>query len=150
MPDPRAIEAKIAIVQQDLTDCSLRRILNFGHTIAHALEAACEYQIPHGLAVALGCLTEAHLSMQLGYLPLADFSRVQELYRNFPLCLPKSYSQKALLQALTFDKKQLQGQMRFVLIDGIARAACFEGVYCRSVTQAELEPSLQWLERQYG
>lgn len=142
----KAIEGKIAIIARDPTEKGLRRILNFGHTIAHALEAISNFEIAHGEAVALGCVVEAHLSMQLGYLAPRDFETIQTLYSCFPLKLPNAYDRSKLLSAMAHDKKRAMGEIRFVLIDRIGHAMAFEGAYCRPVTQTELEPTLNWME----
>jgi 3-dehydroquinate synthase len=142
----KAIQGKIAVVEQDPTDQGLRRILNFGHTIGHALETVAQYTMPHGEAVALGCVVEAHLSMRLGYLPEKDFEQIQAMYRRFPLKLPKAYVRPKFFQAMGHDKKKALGEIRFVLIDKIGHAIPFEGAYCRTVTQSELEPTLDWME----
>ncbi len=143
----RAIDGKIGVVEQDPTERSLRRILNFGHTIGHALEAVADYEIPHGEAVAIGSLAEAHLSMRLGYLPREEFERIEELYRPFSLRLPKNYSRKSLLSAMAHDKKNEKGKIRFVLIDRIGHPLPFDGAYCLPVDQTELEPTLEWMEK---
>lgn len=142
----KAIQGKIEIVEQDPTEQGLRRILNFGHTIGHALETVANYEISHGEAVALGCTAEAHLSMRLGYLAEKDFEQIQAMFSRFPLKLHKTYNRTKLLSAMAHDKKRLLGEIRFVLIDKIGRAMPFEGAYCRVVTQSELEPTLDWME----
>jgi 3-dehydroquinate synthase len=146
----KAMQAKIAIVQQDPLDRSLRRMLNFGHTIGHGLEAVADYQIPHGRAVAIGCLAESHLSWQLGYLSMQDFLKIQALFHRFSLQLPKGYTPQALLHAMSYDKKKSLGKLRFVLIDQIGRALPFDGAYCRNVDHEELKSTLDWMEEQYG
>jgi 3-phosphoshikimate 1-carboxyvinyltransferase/3-dehydroquinate synthase len=140
----RAINCKMEIVASDRNDQGLRHILNFGHTIGHALEAASEYEIAHGEAVAMGCLAESHLSMCLGYLSEKDFEKIQS--RFGPIKLPPGYTRTKLLQALQHDKKRKAGQIRFVLIDKIGHALPFDGAYCRAVTLDELEPTLNWME----
>ena len=142
----KTIQAKIAIVEQDPTEQELRRILNFGHTIGHALETASNYEMSHGEAVALGCVIESHLSMLLGYLSEKDFEHVQAMYHRYPLTLPRSYSRDRFLSAMAHDKKRAQGEIRFVLIDKIGHAVPFQGAYCRTVTQSEWEPTLNWME----
>lgn len=146
----KAIGAKIAVIEQDSTEQSLRRILNFGHTIGHGLEAVAQYGMPHGRAVALGCVAEAHLSRQLGYLSANVFEEIQALYDSFLLQLPEGYTRQGLLHALSYDKKRASGQMRFVLIDEIGHAMPFNEVYCRSVSLSELESTLDWMENNYG
>ncbi|MDE3045795.1 MAG: 3-dehydroquinate synthase [Verrucomicrobiota bacterium] len=138
----KAIRAKISIVEQDPTERGLRRILNFGHTIAHALETVSNYQMPHGQAVAIGCAVESYLSHTLGYLSATDLARIPRI----SVSLPKNYQRQALLEAMKRDKKNRQGSIRFVLIDQIGRAFPFDGDYCRSVNEKELEPALDWME----
>lgn len=142
----QAIHTKVEIVTQDPSEQSLRRILNFGHTIGHALERVSDYEISHGEAVALGCAAEAHLSMQLGYLSKEDFEEIAMRFNLFSLKLPRNYTRSKLLSALLHDKKREGGQMRFVLIGKIGRALSFEGAYCKAVTQSQLEPTLTWME----
>lgn len=142
----RAIQGKAAIVTQDLKELGLRHILNFGHTIGHALETVSEYEISHGEAVALGCLAEAHLSMHLGYLEKKDFEQIEAIYLSFPLSFPKKYERAKFLSVMNHDKKKRLGTVRFVLIEAIGRAIPFEGTYCRFVTDSELEPTLAWIE----
>ncbi len=146
----RSMKGKIEIVQQDLTEQSMRRILNFGHTIGHGLETIAAYEMPHGEAVAIGCLVESYLSMHLGYLPKEIFEQIQELYKEFSLELPKTYERESLLKALFYDKKKENGLLRFILINRIGHAISFEGSFCRPVTLNELESSLNWMENTYG
>lgn len=148
----KAAEAKIAIAQQDPTEKGLRRVLNFGHTIAHGLEAISDFTFPHGEAVAIGCVTESYLSFQLGYLSKNDYEQIEELYQSrfrF-LHLPHSYERGSLLKALAFDKKKSASGVRFVLIDQIGRALPFEGQYCRTVEDKDLAAALAKMEQLYG
>lgn len=146
----RAMEGKIRIVQQDPTEKGMRRLLNFGHTIGHALEALSEYTISHGEAVLIGCLVEAHLSYELGYLALEEWKRIQKVYSFFSFQLPKNYSRKSFFSALFFDKKKEKGQVRFVLVSEIGKGLSFEEEYCTFVSEKELENSLLWMEKNYG
>ena len=146
----KAIQGKMAIVSQDFLDQSIRRILNFGHTIAHALETISNYEMPHGLAVALGCVVESHLSWQLKMLSESDWREILNLYQIFPLRLPKNYQRDAFLQALILDKKRTQKAARFVLLEKIGKASPFDGEYCREVSGDELLMSLEWMEKTYG
>lgn len=143
-PIEKAAAAKMEIVSLDPHDHGLRHILNFGHTIGHALEAVSEYEMAHGEAVALGCLAESHLSMRLGYLSERDFDRIQSLHG--PLKLPQGYTRTKFLAALAHDKKKRSGQNRFVLIDQIGHAMSFDGAYCRAISAEELAPTLDWME----
>ncbi len=146
----KAIDGKRSVVNQDPKELGLRRILNFGHTIGHALEAISHYKLSHGEAIAIGSIVEAHLSMHLGYLSEKDFQEIQSSYTAFPLQLPKNYNRDAFLNALSHDKKRIGVQMRCVLIDAIGHALPFNGDYCRPISAKELEITLDWMEKKYG
>lgn len=146
----KAIRGKISVIEQDPRELGLRRILNFGHTIGHGLETISNYTLSHGEAVAIGCLVESHLSMTLKYLPAKQFEQIQTHYQKFPLHLPKGYDRKALLEAMAYDKKNIQKQLNFVLIDQIGHAISFQNEYCRAVSHLELDPTLTWMEKHYG
>ena len=146
----KAMKGKIAIVEEDPTEQNIRRILNFGHTIGHALEKIAQYELSHGTAIALGCLAESHLSMHLGYLPRQDFEHIHIHYSSFSLKLPQAYTRQKLFQALSHDKKRALGKVRFVLIDQIGHALPFDGEYCHSVTEKALASTLDWMEKNYG
>ena len=146
----RAIERKLDVVEQDPTEMSLRRVLNFGHTIGHALETVSRYEMSHGEAVALGCVAEAFLSCALGYLSKGDFAAIEAMYTAFSCRLPKGYTRQELWKAMGQDKKRAEGQVRFVLLDRIGHAMPFDGAYCRAVGEKELLSTLDWMERRYG
>lgn len=141
-----AIETKLEICAKDPMEQGIRRILNFGHTIAHALEACSSYEISHGEAVLIGCLVESHLSMSLGLLSEGEFARIETLYRTLPFKLPRSYNRSLLLEAMAHDKKSASGKSRFVLIDAIGHALPCDGNYCQEISLAALTPTLQWME----
>jgi 3-dehydroquinate synthase len=146
----RVIEDKMNIVNKDPKEFGIRRILNFGHTIGHGLEALSSYEMSHGEAVALGCVVEAFLSKELRYLQEKDFERIFSVYASLPLCLPKNYTREALLKAFLHDKKRYLEKVRFVLLDRVGHALPFEGAYCRPVSNEELASTLNWMEITYG
>lgn len=139
-----SITAKMEVVQKDPEEKGLRRILNFGHTVAHGLEALSEYRIPHGEAVLVGCLAESYLSWKLGYLSADDFQRIESLYQKFPLRVPPLEN---LYEAMTMDKKAKDQEPRFVLIGRIGHALPFEGAYCRTVPKQQIEEMIDWLRK---
>lgn len=145
----KAMRAKISLVEQDFSEQGLRRILNFGHTIGHALETVSRYTLPHGEAVAIGCLVESYLSFQLSYLSKEEFGQIEALYqRSFDsFRLPAAYQRKEFLEALLFDKKKRNGKVRFVCIDRIGHALSFEGDYCRTVADKDLAEAISYMEK---
>lgn len=117
----RAIAVKVHVVQQDPTERGLRAILNFGHTIGHALEAVTAYtQYSHGEAVAIGMALVALLSERLEYCRTGVRERLYALLGA--LRLPVTYSgvsPQRLLEAMAHDKKAVHGVARFVLLEDI-------------------------------
>jgi 3-dehydroquinate synthase len=145
----KAAGTKLELVELDPYDYGIRRLLNYGHTIGHALEACSLYEITHGEAVAIGCVVEAHLSYSSGYLPQKDFEIILGLFRDFDLKLPKSYSREKMESFLKMDKKNENGSAHFVMIEKIGKACCFEGKYVSSVDTNTLHKSLNFMEEVY-
>ncbi|EKE07846.1 MAG: hypothetical protein ACD_17C00501G0006 [uncultured bacterium] len=142
----QSIQCKVDIVQKDYEEKGgLRRILNFGHTVGHALELISHYQMGHGEAVALGCMAESFLSHLLGYLPEESLHEILILYQKLGYAF-KELDTPAFLQALQMDKKTKNGVPRFVMIDAIGHAVPFDGEYCRTAAVKDLEELTQWMQ----
>ena len=120
----RCVEIKAGVVQQDPFDRSLRAILNYGHTIAHAIEASTGYQrYLHGEAVAIGMAGAAAIGRRLGLIDAAVEQRQNDLLTRAGLPLKyESASPGALLDAMTRDKKVVGGRPRWVLLEELGRA----------------------------
>ena len=148
----KAAKAKIAVVEKDPYETGLRRILNYGHTIGHALEAMSDYELSHGEAVAMGCVAESYLSHKLGYLTAQEFSRIEKQYQTkFDyLRLPKNYQRKALYHFMLHDKKKTAQGVRCVLISQIGAPISFDGQYCRMISEAEFELAFDYMEEHYA
>jgi 3-dehydroquinate synthase len=130
----RCAEIKAKIVSVDETDLGQRMILNFGHTIGHALETALEYRISHGEAVLLGMLAESKIALDLGKLSRDDFMRIKNLIASFDWrAIPKSVNSDHLLGFLQRDKKAADGQVKFVLPTKIGDVFLAEKVEINSV-----------------
>ncbi len=115
----RCCEIKADVVRQDETETGLRAILNFGHTIGHAIEATAGYgKYLHGEAISIGQVAAAKLSVRATGLPAEDASRIQKLFvraglpTSIKLSAPR---QSVLIKAMQLDKKVTDGQVRFVL-----------------------------------
>ena len=122
----RAITVKARVVSADLTEGGLREILNYGHTLAHAIERANDYTWRHGDAVAVGCCFAARLSAQRGLLGAEEVALHDELFAR--VGLPTRYedsSLEELTHIMASDKKVRLGILRFVLLDGIANPSTF-------------------------
>jgi 3-dehydroquinate synthase len=107
----------------DRTDARSRRILNFGHTTAHALEKVTKYQhFRHGEAVGYGILVAGHLSKSLGSLPADALESLREAVKLCgPLPRADGLSAAKLIAAMTADKKAVEGKLKWVLLDDIGR-----------------------------
>ena len=122
----RNIEIKSNIVAKDELDRKGdRALLNFGHTIGHAIERAGNYEkILHGEAVSLGIIAACMISVKKAGLPQAEVAAVVNLLQRFglPTRLPDDFSHQRILDALAFDKKFERGEIRFVVTPKIGSA----------------------------
>jgi 3-dehydroquinate synthase len=124
------------------TDTKSRRVLNFGHTTAHALETITNYRyFRHGEAVGYGMLVAAELSRNLGLIDSGDLESLREAVR---LCgrLPRAdhLDTNRIIGALKHDKKSVSGQINWVLLEGIGRPRIVEG---RLISAKSLRQSLK-------
>ncbi len=134
-PDPLegAIEAacrvKAEVVSRDERERGLRRVLNFGHTIAHALEAATGYgHFLHGEAVAWGMIGAAWLSWRRGLLGEGERARIEALLARLPKPPIPDIPTERFREHLHRDKKIVAGTLHYVLLRGIGEAAVDRGV----------------------
>jgi 3-dehydroquinate synthase len=117
-----AIKAKV--VEKDEREDDYRAVLNFGHTIGHALEAATEYQkYLHGEAVGIGMAQAAAISVQQGFCDQRSLERIRRLIKKagLPLEIPRDVSMQSLVQGMEVDKKSAGGKIRFVMCAGIGK-----------------------------
>ena len=122
---PACCAIKADVVRQDETEKALRAILNFGHTLGHAIEKVAGYGVYlHGEAVALGMVYAALLSARLRGLPGAEVDRIRNLLLalGLPVSRPE-VSWPALRAAMTLDKKSARARPRFVLAEAIGKVA---------------------------
>ena len=117
----KSCRIKKRIVEMDEKEGGLRRILNFGHTIGHAVEAESGYAFSHGEAVAIGMVCAAVLSERLNYLSSIERERIESLITSFglPHRIPKEMETKTLLSRMTRDKKKKGDIIPFVLLKKI-------------------------------
>ncbi len=117
----RCCEMKASVVEQDERESGLRRILNFGHTIGHAVEAASGYQLIHGFAVAIGMRAVAELAVRGGYADHSVAESIVQILRayNLPTEIPPGFDRETLRKYLLSDKKTIAGRVFFVLPEKI-------------------------------
>lgn len=121
----RCCEIKADVVGQDETESGLRAILNFGHTIGHALEAISSYgKYLHGEAITIGQVAAAKLSCELTGLPTQHATRITSLFNRagLPTSVKLTPSQRtALFAAMQLDKKVSAGEVTFVLAERLGK-----------------------------
>jgi len=125
----RSIKVKADVVSKDFKESKLREILNYGHTLGHAIEKNSGYKLRHGEAVSIGMVFAAELSRQLAGLSDDAVLLHRELLRNFDL--PISYPSnkfKPLLALLANDKKVKNSKLRFIGISKIGKPVWFDDV----------------------
>jgi 3-dehydroquinate synthase len=122
----RCCEIKAEVVGQDETEGGLRAILNFGHTLGHALEASSRYgRFLHGEAISIGQVVATRLSCETLGLPLPDAGRIVRLFQaaGLPVAVTLTPTQqRTVLEAMQHDKKVSAGIVRFVLVPRIGAA----------------------------
>jgi len=133
----RAAAIKARVVAADEREGGLRRILNFGHTLGHALEQASRFRLPHGEAVAWGMLAALHLSRSLAGLSPGEARQGRDLIKSLGLAraLPRLDSQ-AVLSALTLDKKRQADKLVFVLLRRLGEPVIREDVPLGMIEEA--------------
>jgi 3-dehydroquinate synthase len=122
----RNVKIKARIVAEDeFEKLGLRALLNFGHTIGHAIENSAGYgRLLHGEAISLGVVAALHLSVEKAGLPQADADRIVNLLKTYkqPVILPTDLTTDALIDALRRDKKFEAGEIRFILTEKFGSA----------------------------
>jgi len=124
----RAIRVKARVVSEDLRESGLREILNYGHTLAHAIEHHEGYAWKHGHAVSVGLVYAAALSRLAGRLDAATATRHKDILDS--VGLPTGYSMgnwDMLHAAMRVDKKARGATLRFVVLDGLAKPSRLDG-----------------------
>lgn len=120
----RCCELKANVVSKDEKEKSYRRVLNFGHTVGHALELLSNYKIPHGYAIALGMAVEADFSVKLGLLQKVEATRLVNLLKSFGFdtTFPVNFKVSDFLKTIRNDKKAVEDGVNFTLLRKIGKA----------------------------
>lgn len=130
---------KAAVVETDPTEKNRRRILNYGHTIGHAVESASGFEILHGEAIAIGIVAAGLIEKKLQLAETGQLERIKSILRKLgvPVVLPTNLSKDALLETIKHDKKSVNQWPRFVLLSKIGQVYCHKGQWA-----VEVEPAL--------
>jgi 3-dehydroquinate synthase len=120
----RSVEIKAAVVAEDEREKGKRAILNFGHTVGHAIEATSKYEVLHGEAVAIGMVYEGRVAETLGIAPTGTAQRIRLVLErlHLPVERPDASQVDDLIAAMRADKKVRAGEIRLALPRAIGRA----------------------------
>ena len=116
----RSVRAKVSIVEQDEKEGGIRRLLNFGHTLGHAIER--ESRLLHGYAISIGMVLASRLSVNLGMLPAADAQRMEDLIGLAGLPVELDLDMEVIWDNLLKDKKKSGGSIHFIVLEALGRA----------------------------
>lgn len=135
---------KAEVVAEDPTEKNKRRILNYGHTIGHAVESASSFDLLHGQAVAIGIAGAGLIEQQIG---LADKNRLKKTTNllvklGMPVKIPPAIDKKQLINIIKHDKKAVNKWPKFVLLEQIGKVLCKDGQWANDVSREIVEKIL--------
>lgn len=135
----RSCTVKKLVVEKDPTEKGDRALLNFGHTIGHAIEKNQNFEMLHGECVALGMVAAAYLSWKHNWLSMEEYYEVRDMLVPFNLPISiDNLDTKAILELTKSDKKMEAGQIKFVLLKKVGKA-----VIDKTVTDEEILNALE-------
>lgn len=148
----RNCEIKQSIVSQDEHEHHMRQLLNFGHTIGHAIETLEGYEIAHGEAVAIGMLVECYIALLAGYLSEDILNAVDTVLRQYDLPLhTQVFSEPhVFMEAMNLDKKSIRSVPRFVLLQAVGKPHVNSNLYVHTVSEQQLKQALEWAAVKFG
>lgn len=131
----RSVKIKASVVMRDEKEQNERRVINFGHTIGHALELLSRYKLPHGIAVGYGMLAEAKISESLGILSAQDCLYLFNYLERFGVTTKifNQYSAKAIMDAVSNDKKIKNNIPHYILLKKIGAVYTKNGQFALPV-----------------
>ncbi|MCL4458101.1 MAG: 3-dehydroquinate synthase [Nitrospirae bacterium] len=135
----RSCEIKAYVVSKDERESGLRAILNYGHTVGHAVETETGYsKFLHGEAVAIGMHIEARLSEIMGFIDKKQVSEIKALIDAYglPSELPAGMNADNLISHMRLDKKTEAGEMKFILPEKIGKVRIQKGINIEDITKA--------------
>jgi 3-dehydroquinate synthase len=125
----KSAQIKVEVVEIDEKDTGLRNILNFGHTVGHAVESVTNFQVAHGQAVAIGMVAAAKIAAELDILDSGNVVRLKSLLEKAGLTTKLPLTEvKPVMQAMRYDKKVQSGKIRFVLPRAIGQVFITDNV----------------------
>ena len=141
----RSVRIKAAIVAADEREHGLRKVLNFGHTVGHGVEAASDYTLLHGEAIAIGMVAEARLAEGTGIADVGTAATIEDVIRGvgLPTALPPAVELARVLELMQSDKKRRRGTLEFALPQRIGEMAGAATVWGIPIPTPAVEEILQ-------
>lgn len=137
----RTCSIKKEIVEKDPKEEGERALLNFGHTLGHAIETASDFQLYHGECVALGCVAAAHISYMHNLISKEEYLEVRDMFVPFHLPITiDNFSIEEIIENTKSDKKNTEGTLKFILLKKIG-----EAIIDTSVSVKDMEKALKEL-----
>ncbi len=132
------------VVEADPDEQNQRRMLNYGHTIGHAVESAGNYRLLHGEAVAIGIVAAGRIEIEMGLSEPSRLERITSLLKRLgvPTKLPADLDNRQLIDLLKHDKKAVSQWPKFVLLDRLGRVHCPAGQYAVDADRTIVEKVL--------
>lgn len=143
----QAITLKQNIVAGDERENSKRMMINFGHTIGHALEHISNYRLLHGFAVALGMMVESKISQILGFLPEKDYDQIEKFLQQLGIekKILRQFDINHIIRATLHDKKVYSKKLRYVLLQRPGAVKIIKGQYAHPVDPAKIKKAFYQL-----
>lgn len=141
-------QIKRDVVEQDPTEKGMRALLNFGHTLGHAVEKLMDFQMLHGQCVAVGCVGAAWISAKRGEISYGQVEEIRDTMKSFGLPVALSgtgLSPEQVVSTTKSDKKMDSGKIKFVLLHEVGDA-----YVDRTVTDEEMQEAVEWLMKGAG
>ncbi len=141
----KAIQLKIKVIEGDVHETGERLILNFGHTIGHALELVSCYKMPHGIAIALGILVESKISELMDVLPTKDYQLIEKTIQDLGINkkLLEKFSVEAILKATSYDKKRKNNKNNYVILEAIGKVNIMNNKFVQEVAPGIVRKALK-------
>ncbi len=135
---------KGSVVEVDPGEANKRRMLNYGHTVGHAVEAASGFELLHGESVAIGIIAAGLVEIEMGLSQPGRLDRIRKIFEKLgvPVTLPKDLAEDDLIDLIKHDKKAVDKWPRFVLISEIGQAYCQDGQWAVEVEHGVVEKVL--------
>ncbi len=138
----RSVNIKKMFVEKDPYEKNERAILNFGHSVGHALEKYTGFRYSHGECVALGSVAASYISWKRGLLSMEEYYEIRDMFVPFGLPISiEGLDTDSILEYMKSDKKNESGKIRFILLKKIGR-----GFICEDVTKDELREAITQID----